>query len=183
MVRFSLPEGHDEQQIEAFLTGDFVFAVEEPVVQRRALYDTFDWRLWNRGARLILERTRGALALRYTAADGEALQVVPVAALPRLASDLPDGPIRSQLHGVLEMRALIPLGEARLETPVGKGPDRLSRLAESGTSLVEERPQATVFFPLTRVEKIFLDEDAGIVPSVHAQVRQILGERWDELFG
>jgi hypothetical protein len=40
---------------------------------------------------------------------------------------------------------------------------------------------ATVFFPLTRVEKIFLDEDAGMVPSVKTQVEKLVGNRLDDL--
>ena len=40
---------------------------------------------------------------------------------------------------------------------------------------------ATIFFPLSRVEKIFLDEDSGMVPSVRTQVEKIVGNRLAEL--
>jgi hypothetical protein len=70
MVRFNLSEGPDEQQIEAFLTGDFAFAVDEPAVQRWAIYDTFDWRLFRRS--LTLFHAGHELTLRRLS-DGERL--------------------------------------------------------------------------------------------------------------
>ena len=40
---------------------------------------------------------------------------------------------------------------------------------------------ATIFFPLSRVEKIFLDEDSGVVPSVRTQVEKLVGDRLEDL--
>lgn len=40
----------------------------------------------------------------------------------------------------------------------------------------------TVFFPMHRVEKIFLDEDIGIVPSMVHQFKQISGIEANEYF-
>jgi CHAD domain-containing protein len=110
MIRFSLPEGHDEQPIEAFLTGDFAFAVEEPVVQQRALYDTFDWRLFSRS--LTLFHAGHELALRRLS-DGERLQSLTTASPPAFVWDLSDGPLREQLEPIVEIRALLLLAEIR----------------------------------------------------------------------
>ena len=110
MVRLNLPEGHDEQQIEAFLTGDFAFAVEGPAVQRRAIYDTFDWRLFRRS--LTLLHAGHELALRRLS-DGERLQSFTTASPPAFVWDLSDGPLKEQLEPVVEMRALLLLAEIR----------------------------------------------------------------------
>jgi hypothetical protein len=40
---------------------------------------------------------------------------------------------------------------------------------------------ATVFFPLGRVEKIFLDEATELIPSISEQARNVLGGDLDEL--
>ena len=110
MVRFSLPEGHDEEQIEAFLTADFAFAVEEPAVQRRAIYDTFDWRLYRRS--LTLFYAGHELALRRLS-DGERMHSLVTACPPAFVWDLAEGPVQEQLEPVVEMRALLMLAEIR----------------------------------------------------------------------
>ena len=38
----------------------------------------------------------------------------------------------------------------------------------------------TVFFPLSRVEKILLDEDAPSAPSILSQVRRLMGSELDD---
>lgn len=40
----------------------------------------------------------------------------------------------------------------------------------------------TVFFPLHRVEKIFLDENLGVIPSLAHQFKKISGIAADEYF-
>lgn len=40
----------------------------------------------------------------------------------------------------------------------------------------------TVFFPLHRVEKIFLDEDLGVLPSLTHQFKEISGIEANEYF-
>ena len=40
---------------------------------------------------------------------------------------------------------------------------------------------ATVFFPLGRVEKIFLDEATELIPSISEQARTLVGDNLDEL--
>lgn len=89
MVRFNLPEGHDVQQIEAFLTGEFAFVVEEPVVERRAIYDTFDWLLFRRS--LTLYHAGHELALRRLS-DGRRLGSLAAASAPAFVWDLAAGP-------------------------------------------------------------------------------------------
>lgn len=41
---------------------------------------------------------------------------------------------------------------------------------------------ATVFFPMHRVEKIFLDEDLGVLPSFTHQFKEISGIEVNEYF-
>jgi CHAD domain-containing protein len=108
MLRFNLPEGCDQQQVEGVLTGDFAFAVEEPVVERRAIYDTFDWRLFGRS--LTLFHADRELALRRLS-DGACLGRLTTASVPAFVWDLTPGPLKEQLEPILGVRALLLLAE------------------------------------------------------------------------
>jgi len=46
--QFQLPEGYTREQVEILLAEYYTFKVEEPVSTSWALYDTFDWRLFNK---------------------------------------------------------------------------------------------------------------------------------------
>ena len=108
MARFNLPEGCDEQQVEELLTGDFPFAVEEPVVERRAIYDTFDWRLFNRS--LSLYHAGHELAVRRLS-DGKRVGSLAAASAPAFAWDLAEGPLKDRLEPIIGVRALLLLAE------------------------------------------------------------------------
>jgi CHAD domain-containing protein len=74
----------------------------------RTLLDTFDGRLHAAGLRLEVNSDGGALRLTVTD-GGPAPASVTVDRLPKTAGDLPAGPLRARLTGVLEPRALLPL--------------------------------------------------------------------------
>ena len=71
--QIQLPDGHNREQIEALLVGNFSFKVEEPLSEKWIFYDTFDWLLFNRS--LSLHQAGHELYLR----------------------DLPNGEIKSSL--------------------------------------------------------------------------------------
>ncbi|HWR98914.1 MAG TPA: CHAD domain-containing protein [Candidatus Methanoperedens sp.] len=76
--------------------------------QRYTLLDSFDWRLHHAGWRLeAVGGPRPLLRLRPLG-GGRPLATLRAPA-PRRASDLPPGPLRERLAGVLDPRALLPL--------------------------------------------------------------------------
>lgn len=75
---------------------------------RRTLLDSFDGRL--HGAHLRLElREQSGLELVLSSAGGSPAARLDVAAAPRLSGDIPAGPFRSRLSGILDVRALLPV--------------------------------------------------------------------------
>jgi CHAD domain-containing protein len=87
--------------------------------------DTFDWRLWRAGFVLVEEQNGGR---RLVLLDHDrAPHVVNVGKRPRLADDLPAGHFGHTLGPIMGIRALVPLGvarvsrrEGRLENPDGE---------------------------------------------------------------
>jgi len=81
---------------------------------RRTWLDTFDWRLFRAGLTLESAAGRGAPELALTARDGEpvAVQAAGRARWPALVGELPRGPLREHLAGIVGVRALLPVVRA-----------------------------------------------------------------------
>src|SRR6266702_1605495 len=81
---------------------------------RRTWLDTFDWRLFRAGLTLESTAGRGAPELALTARDGEpvAVQAAGRARWPALVGELPRGPLREHLAGIVGVRALLPVVRA-----------------------------------------------------------------------
>ena len=47
-LKFNLPDGHDEKQIMRQLAKTYTLKKEPSVAERLTIYDTFDWRLFNK---------------------------------------------------------------------------------------------------------------------------------------
>jgi CHAD domain-containing protein len=101
----------DEMTLEAAgdaLT-DHLPVRERPAVESdRTFYDTFDGLLHDAGVSAVHENGRLALIDRATAAEHAAV-AIPQPTQPLLASQLEDGPLRSALEPLVEVRALLPL--------------------------------------------------------------------------
>ncbi|MEO6121682.1 MAG: hypothetical protein ABIW46_00350 [Acidimicrobiales bacterium] len=94
--------------IGALVKAGFVPANPRP--WRRTVLDTFDGRLHGAGLRLEVRETDGSdLELELTGGGGSAPAHVVVAAAPRIAADLPPGPLRARLAPILDVRALLPV--------------------------------------------------------------------------
>ena len=114
------PEGDDSAYAAALeaLSAAFTAAPESgPASTHRLVWlDTFDWRLYRAGLMLRFERARpgrGRLVLSRT--DGTPQAEQPVTGWPRrprLAEDLPDGPVRDRIMVLTSPRALLPLARA-----------------------------------------------------------------------
>lgn len=87
--------------------------VEEagPEPLRTIFLDTFDWRLWAAGGRLVVEHGAGGRLLRWSGPGPELPVAIPVAAVPAGAAGLPAGYLRDRLAAVVAPRALLAVGE------------------------------------------------------------------------
>ncbi|APG26763.1 hypothetical protein A7E78_02155 [Syntrophotalea acetylenivorans] len=73
-----------------------------------AYYDTFDWRLYRKGATLELESSEGRRELIYRSHKGDLLASSDHSEEPGFAWDLPIGQLRQQLEPLIKMRRLLP---------------------------------------------------------------------------
>ena len=83
--------------------------------RRRTWLDTFDWRLYRAGLMLQFEQARRGGRLLLSKADGTPQAEQPVTGWPRrprLAEDLPDGPVRDRIIVLTRPRALLPIVRA-----------------------------------------------------------------------
>jgi hypothetical protein len=61
-LKFSLPDPYNPQQLSSALVDHYAIQKEQPVLKNMAIYDTFDWRLFNRS--LVLYTSESKLLLR-----------------------------------------------------------------------------------------------------------------------
>lgn len=112
-IRFSLAEDQTAQSITSGLQERFPIIADQAATESLLFFDTFDWRLFNRSQ--LLYRSDDEYILRCLK-DNLVLQRQPVEAMPKFVWEFPDGPLKRELEPVIEMRALIKLAEAELQT-------------------------------------------------------------------
>lgn len=81
-------------------------------------YDTFDWRLFDKGAVLKAQIDGQTRVLHWTRLDGSEIQRALITEKPGFVWDLPEGALRKGLKSVVGIRRLLPLFtvEAEVET-------------------------------------------------------------------
>lgn len=114
--RFVVADGGDLEQLISGLSQRANFVRDPDRHAERAVYDTFDWRLFDAGTFLELVTAldprggRGEVALTWrSSVTGEVLGRLGVDEAPRFVWELPPGPVSDRLADVIEMRALVPL--------------------------------------------------------------------------
>ncbi len=107
-LKFNLPDGHDGKQFMRQLTDRYALKKEPAVEQRFTIYDTFDWRLFNKS--LILHSSGNKLFLRKLT-ESEILYSIEFSRAPVFIWDFPDDELKDKLMSIIKMRALIPLVE------------------------------------------------------------------------
>jgi CHAD domain-containing protein len=107
-LKFNLADGHDQKQIIHQLAGKYTLKKEPPVTERFTIYDTFDWRLFNKS--LILHSSGSKLFLRKLT-KSEISHSVNFSRAPVFIWDFPDGQLKDKLTPIIKMRALIALVE------------------------------------------------------------------------
>ncbi len=105
IVSFTAADAGPKKVLSALTKAGFAIEGQRPV--RRTLLDTFDARLHHAGLRLEMrEGPHTELILR---GGGPVPAQVPVEVAPRLATDLPAGPLRARVGPLLDVRALMPV--------------------------------------------------------------------------
>jgi CHAD domain-containing protein len=112
-VRLAAHDKCDPQQALADLAGRFTPCAEPPRASRLTIYDTFDWRLYQRGLALYAE---GADLILYPLAKKGAIARARMASGMSFASDLPEGPLKELIAPLTGMRAVLPMATGYLRT-------------------------------------------------------------------
>jgi len=106
----ALPDDLRVDEVVGELAGDRRFTQDGERIVMRTYYDTFDWRLYRAGLVLAHDVAAGEAWLEAARLEsGELAGRVPIAKVPRFASDLPDSALQRDLAPVADVRALLPL--------------------------------------------------------------------------
>jgi len=114
-LKFSLPDEYNLQHLAGALADHYVIKKERPVLKSMAIYDTFDWRLFDKS--FVLYTFKNKLFLRKLFKDTIVYSAV-IISPPVFIWDFPDSELKEKLSPVLKMRALLKLIElhSRLTT-------------------------------------------------------------------
>jgi CHAD domain-containing protein len=107
-LKFSLPDGYDQQHLFSELADHYAIKKERPVMKSMAIYDTFDWRLFNKS--FVLYKSANKLFLRKLFKNATILSAA-ITSPPVFIWNFPDSELKEQLTPVLKMRALFKLAE------------------------------------------------------------------------
>jgi CHAD domain-containing protein len=111
-ISFKFPDELTREEIEVALAEAYPLAVEGPVTAPWCIYDTFDWRLFNRSYML---RRSGNVFTLTPLAGGTSLHHDVGSRQPVFAWDFPQGDLRTALGPMLRERALLPLTKVYVE--------------------------------------------------------------------
>jgi len=103
---FRIPDIYTEQQLLNELTTKQALKSEPIISHKLTLYDTFDWRLYNKS--LVLYQIKNQLYLRQLDSD-EVITHLEIDQPPTFIWDLPDSPLKKWLKPLIKMRALMAL--------------------------------------------------------------------------
>ena len=118
MKRYLLPDNIDESAIETGLGSGHSLVFGPPSRLTVTYLDTFDWRLHKAGLALAEERgRRRSLVLQEPGCEP---LVVAAASTPKVAADLPNGHIADTVTPLLDIRALVQVGQTRVERRDGR---------------------------------------------------------------
>jgi CHAD domain-containing protein len=107
-LKFNFPEGYDEQQLISELADQYSIIKERSVFQGFTIYDTFDWRLFNKS--LVIYESGNKLFLRKLF-KSTIIHSVEITSQPVFIWDFPDSELKEQLARIIKMRVLLKLVE------------------------------------------------------------------------
>ncbi len=108
ILKFELPDGYDGDQLIRELRQDYAIKKEPPRDAGFIIYDTFDWRLFNKS--LFLYSSENKLFLRKLF-QTEIVHSHEFSALPAFIEDFPAGGLKAVLAPIIKARALLRLVE------------------------------------------------------------------------
>jgi CHAD domain-containing protein len=106
--KFNLPDSLDEKQFIRQLVDQYPIKKEPTVTEKFEIFDTFDWRLFNKS--LILQLSGNSLFLRKLYKP-DLIHSVRIHSAPVFIEDFPAGELKEQLASIIKMRALLRLVE------------------------------------------------------------------------
>lgn len=109
-MNMSVPDERDGRELISDLANHCLLIQDRSETRNVAIYDTFDWRLFERS--LVLYCAKSELIL-HRLSDYKIVRRTKVNSLPNFAWDFPDGDLKALLAPILEMRRLLKLTELR----------------------------------------------------------------------
>lgn len=113
-IRFVISGRVDAGRVAGWLAPRWRVVAERAGPLVRRYLDTFDWALWRRGGRLILEGEGGSWRVRWEPGGGGAPRTAPLARDVRFAAELPAGVVQREVAAVAGIRALLGVGEVQV---------------------------------------------------------------------
>ena len=107
-LQYILPDGYDQQNLINDLISDYIIKEEQSMIKCIVFYDTFDWRLFNKG--LVLFESENRLFLRKLFKK-KIINSTDISSPPVFLWDFPDCELKELLTPVIKVRALIKLVE------------------------------------------------------------------------
>ncbi|MCG6938638.1 MAG: CHAD domain-containing protein [Gammaproteobacteria bacterium] len=106
---FVIPENQGVIELVSSLRKNFSVRLLAETVNKRVFYDTFDWRLYKNGS-VLEQHNEGSSRKIYwrEGRQGKLKIQLGLSKVPYLASELPAGEFRQQLHSVISVRELTP---------------------------------------------------------------------------
>jgi len=105
-LKYTLPDGYNKQPLINELADHYTIKKESAVAERLTIYDTFDWRLFNKS--LVLYACGNRLFLRKLAKN-EIMHSTEISTFPVFIWEFPDGELKHLLAPIIKIRALINL--------------------------------------------------------------------------
>jgi len=105
-LKYTLPEGYNKQHLINELADHYTIKKESAVAERLTIYDTFDWRLFNKS--LVLYACGNRLFLRKLAKN-EIMHSAEISTFPVFIWEFPEGELKHLLAPIIKIRALINL--------------------------------------------------------------------------
>ncbi len=107
-IKFSLPDGYNPQQLSGAFADPYVIIKERSLRRKTTIYDTFDWRLFNKS--LVLHLSEKTLFLRKLFKN-DIVYSAEITSPPVFIRDFPAGDLKERLSSILKQRALLKLIE------------------------------------------------------------------------
>ena len=105
-LKYTLPDGYNKQHLINKLADHYTIKKESAVAERLTIYDTFDWRLFNKS--LVLYACGNRLFLRKLAKN-KIMHNAEISTFPVFIWEFPDGELKHLLAPIIKIRALINL--------------------------------------------------------------------------